>query len=135
MKSILPFIVSENQSTFVPDWQITDNVLIASEILNFLHHKTKGKKDFMSIKLDMSQAYDRVEWSFLVVVMRRMGFTEKWVSLMKMCISTVSYSVLVNGFLMELLFLLRPTSRGSSIPLSLSILCRRIGCFIEEGCT
>ena len=51
----------------------------------------------MAFNLDMSKAYDRMEWSFLKLLMLRMGFHEKWVGLMMMCITTVSYSFLING--------------------------------------
>ena len=44
-----------------------------------------GDDGFMAIKLDTSKAYDKVEWPFLKSVMRRMGFKEKWISLVMTC--------------------------------------------------
>ena len=44
-----------------------------------------------------SKNYDRGEWSFLEEVMRKLGFNEQWITLMMICVKSVSYSVLVNG--------------------------------------
>jgi len=51
----------------------------------------------MTIKLDMSKAYDKAEWSYLESVMRHVGFTERWIKLLMLCVKTISYSILVNG--------------------------------------
>ena len=51
----------------------------------------------MGRKLDMSKAYDRVEWPFILPVLRLFGFSEVFVQWVSQCISTVSFSVLLNG--------------------------------------
>ena len=51
----------------------------------------------MTIKLDMSKAYDRVKWCFLEKIMSKMGFDNKWIKLIMSCINSVSYSILING--------------------------------------
>ena len=52
---------------------------------------------YMAMKLDMSKAYDSVELGYLKNIMRKMGFNEKWIGLIMMCVKTVTYSILVNG--------------------------------------
>ncbi|XP_027086455.2 uncharacterized protein [Coffea arabica] len=82
---------------FVPGRQILDNVLVAHESIHFLNNKRTGKDGYMAIKLDMSKAYDRVEWVFLAKMMQRMGFCPVWIQWILECITSVSYSVNVNG--------------------------------------
>lgn len=59
--------------------------------------RLKDKKGFMALKLDMNKAYNRVKWDFLEAIIRRIGFLERWVSLIMSCVRTVSYSELING--------------------------------------
>ena len=51
----------------------------------------------MAMKLDMSKAYDRVEWCFLEKILLHMGFIESWVAMIMQCVSIVTYSILING--------------------------------------
>ena len=65
MKVVLQDIINENQSEFVAERLIIDNVLVAHELMNHISKKKKGKWGEMAIKLDMSKAYDCVEWDCL----------------------------------------------------------------------
>ncbi|XP_075645525.1 secreted RxLR effector protein 78-like [Castanea sativa] len=65
-----------------------------------MHHismKKGGKAGEMALKLDMSKAYDRVEWGCLDKIMEKLGFDSKWRSLIMLCISSVTYSIKING--------------------------------------
>jgi hypothetical protein len=97
MKKVLTKIISLNQSAFVPGRLITDNIVVAFEALHTMDVRLKGRKGYMALKLHMSKAYDRVEWDYLEAIMLKLGFADRWVSLIMTCVRSVSYSVLING--------------------------------------
>lgn len=80
LQPILHTLVAENQSAFVPQRAIADNVLITHEVLHYLQHSKAKKNCYMAVKTDMSKAYDRIEWEFIKLVMERLGFHQTWVN-------------------------------------------------------
>ena len=70
---------------------------MAFETLHSLQKYKSSTHGFMALKLDMSKAYDRVEWCFLEKIMRKIVFNEKWINLVMVCVKIVTYSILVNG--------------------------------------
>ncbi|WOK98053.1 hypothetical protein Cni_G06763 [Canna indica] len=94
LKRILLDIISDFHSAFVPGRVITDNIIVAHEITHHLHNKRQGRRGSFALKLDMSKAYDRVEWQCLLAIMRKIGLEGVFLNWFWNCISTV---VLVNG--------------------------------------
>ena len=93
LRKVVGKVVSKAQGAFVEGRQILDAVLIANEAIDAI---LKNNECGILCKLDIEKAYDHVDWSFLLTIMQKMGFGEKWVGWIKWCISTASFSMLVN---------------------------------------
>lgn len=76
LKPLLNRIISPNQTTFLSGRLITDNIVIAHELVDTMR-KTRTQKGWMAVKLDMSKAFDRIEWSFLLGTLKKLGFCDE----------------------------------------------------------
>jgi hypothetical protein len=90
-------LISENQSAFLPGRLISDNALIAFECFHAIHKSNKADESFCAYKMDLAKAYDRVDWDFLEMLLLKLGFDKVWVSWVMACVSSVVFSVQVNG--------------------------------------
>ncbi|GKC16251.1 putative RNA-directed DNA polymerase [Tanacetum coccineum] len=97
IKYCLKFIVSPNQSAFVPGRSITDNILLTQELMHN-YHLDRGIPR-CAFKVDIQKAYDTVDWSFLRMILHGFGFPDKMIAWIMECVSTTSYSISINGSL------------------------------------
>ncbi|XP_021837769.2 uncharacterized protein [Spinacia oleracea] len=97
LKTILPTIISPFQHAFISGRFMTDNILLSHEVIEKINCHRRGGSYLASLKIDMSKAYDRVHWDFLIQVLRGYGFPQHWLRLIHQCISTVTYKTLING--------------------------------------
>ena len=97
LKQILPHLIATMQSAFVHSRLITDNFLVAYESLHAMHCRKKDRRGSLALKLDVSKAYDRVEWAFLKGIMTKLGFPEVRIERVMCCVSTLSFSIRING--------------------------------------
>ena len=77
--------------------------------------KTGETRGVCVIKLNISKAYDKIEWSFLMTAMEHMGFSSKWVQRIFRCVSTVCYSFMINGQVKGLVNPSRGLRQGNAI--------------------
>lgn len=94
LKPLLPSIIAPEQTGFVEGRQILDGIIVTPEVIHSLKEK---KQRGMLMKLDLSKAYDRLNWNYLKAILGAYGFENRWIDWILSMISTPNFSVLING--------------------------------------
>lgn len=98
-KPLIDKIISSSQNAFISGRLITDNILIAYELMHSMKYKMRGGMGRMVVKLDMSKAYNHVEQPILEASMKALSFLNQQIHLIMDCMTSVRYSILVNDSL------------------------------------
>lgn len=96
LRPLLSKCISINQGAFAPCRSIFDNILVAHELFHDFKRK-KGNKKAMAIKLDLEKAYDLLDWRFIRGCLTQFGFSNAWCDRIMNCVSSTSFSLLING--------------------------------------
>ena len=105
-------IISPYQNAFIKGRLISDNIMLRGEALNNIKRREKGKG---SLRIDMDKAYDRISWNFIKMVLECISFSQHWIKMILECISTVSYQIIVNWALTEMIKLVKGLRQGDPI--------------------
>ena len=96
LKPHLPDYIHPSQQAFIEGRRISNNIIIAQEITHSFALKSWKEKGFM-LKIDLAKAIDRIEWNFIVAALIRKGLHPHFINLIHACISTPTFSVIING--------------------------------------
>lgn len=94
LKPILQGLISEEKLGYVEGRQILDNILLAQEMIHTLHSR---KITGMMMQLDVSKAYDKVNWNYLEAILKAFSFANQWIKWILALIKYTKFSILVNG--------------------------------------
>lgn len=95
LKGTLPSCISYNQSAFIKDRLLVENLLLATEIVKDYHKDEISPR--CAMKIDVAKAFDSVHWPFLLNTLRALNMPEQFIHWIELCVCTPSFSVQVNG--------------------------------------
>lgn len=95
LKVLLPSLISIEKSAFLSGRDISDNVLLAQEVLHHLDKRVRNHN--VIFKLDMMKAFDRVSWGFFHLLLSKFGFHPNFIRLIMNNLKASWFSVLING--------------------------------------
>ncbi|XP_021767727.1 uncharacterized protein LOC110732117 [Chenopodium quinoa] len=95
LKEVLPDLIDDCQGAFVSRRSILDNILICQDMLKAYYNKRKTP--WCTIKVDLRKAYDFVSWEFIQGMMYALKFPTHFISWVMQCVTTPTFSLLLNG--------------------------------------
>ena len=131
LKLVMTILVSQHQSAFIKGRQISDGILITSEIISLLQNrKTRG----LVFKIDFEKAFDRVNWDFVFDIFNAMNFGSKWIGWVRSIFTSSRISILVNGSPTQEFTPSRGLRQGDPLsPLIFNLVGEALSCLLTMG--
>ena len=95
LKMVLPRLIQPTQVAFVKERKILFNVLIFQDIA--WGYSRKGISPRCIMKIDLHKAFDSVHWPFIKELLHHLKFLDQFVKWIMACITSISFSIHVNG--------------------------------------
>lgn len=95
LKAVLPRVISQAQSAFMPSHLLAENVLLATDLVKGYSNSNSEPKAML--KVDLKKAFDSVRWDFIIGIIRALSIPETFINWIYQCISTATFSVSING--------------------------------------
>jgi len=92
---VLSGIISPMHHAFLGGRLMSDNINLVQELLRQYNRKRSSPR--CQRKIDFRKAFDSVQWNFIGDLLRQFGFLKRFVHLIMQCVSTTSFSIVVNG--------------------------------------
>lgn len=131
-KGALPQCISYNQSAFVKDRLLVENLLLATEIVKDYHREDVSPR--CAMKIDLAKAFDSVHWPFLLNTLNALNMPEKFIHWIELCVCTASFSVQVNGELAGFFRSKRGLRQGCALSPYLFLICINVfSCMLDKA--
>lgn len=105
MKLFLDKCIAPQQSAFIPGRSITDNAVITHEVIHILN-KITGNCGYVALKLVLAKACDKMEWPFLLQIMRPFGFLDIFLNWIRVCSQLCHTQLSLMGSVQDMFALL-----------------------------
>ncbi|KAL0455437.1 UNVERIFIED_CONTAM: LINE-1 reverse transcriptase, partial [Sesamum latifolium] len=95
MQGVMDKIISPPQNAFVPGRRISNNILLGQDLFHGYNRQHLPPR--CALKVDLRKAFDTLEWDFIIAMLHLFGFPPRIIMWIEECITTTSFSVLLNG--------------------------------------